>query len=175
LANPSVYELVDRVGSIPFSGTVFRHIASHRSCTSGEGARQAGGRWNPPDSFPVLYTGLTEETTIEEFYRLADRSSLPVQSFLPRTICVLGAELTAVLDLRDDANLALVGLSLGQVRADPTEACRLVGEASHKLGHEGILAPSATGLGEILAIFELNLRNNSRVYERERREWSAST
>jgi hypothetical protein len=71
--------------------TVFRHIAPHRGCTSGEGARQAGGRWNPSDSFPVIYTGLTEAAVVEEFFRLAERSSLPPESFLPRALCEGGA------------------------------------------------------------------------------------
>jgi RES domain-containing protein len=150
---------------------VFRHVAPHRGCTSGEGARQAGGRWNPPDSFPVLYTGLNESTAIEEFYRLAERSNLPVESFLPRTLCVIEADLEAVLDLRSGDSLSTVGLTFEQLSSYSTRECQRVGEAAHRLRLEGILAPSATGTGEVLAIFELNLRNNSRVGEQARRAW----
>ena len=172
MTRPTIFELVDSLGSVPFNGVVFRHIAPHRPCTSGEGARQAGGRWNPPDSFPVLYTGLTEPTVIEEFYRLAGRSSLPPESFLPRTLCVLDVELEAVLDLRNRESISTVGLTLDQLSSYSMEDCQRVGEAAHRLGLEGILAPSATAIGEVLAIFELNLRNNSRVQEQGRRTWS---
>ena len=169
----TLHEQVDRLGSTKFSGVVFRHIAPHRGCLSGEGARQAGGRWNPPDSFPVLYTGLSERTVIDEFYRLAERSTLPVDSFMPRTLCILEAELESVLDLRPDDGLSKVGLSLDQLRSYSMRECQAVGDAAHQLGLEGILAPSATGTGEVLAIFELNLRQSSSVRERGRREWRA--
>jgi len=166
---PSVYEIVDSLGVVPFQGAVFRHISPRRACTSGEGARQAGGRWNPPDSFPVLYTGLSEAVVVEEFYRLAERSGLQPQSFLPRTVCVLEVGLNAVLDLRRDEGLLAVGLPPTELAAHSMEDCQRIGEAAHKLGLEGLLAPSATGAGQVLAIFELNLRNDSRVQEVGRR------
>jgi hypothetical protein len=110
----------------------------------------------------VLYTGLNESTAIEEFYRLAERSNLPVESFLPRTLCVIEADLEAVLDLRSGDSLSTVGLTFEQLSSYSMRECQRVGEAAHRLRLEGILAPSATGTGEVLAIFELNLRNNSR-------------
>lgn len=171
MSAPNIYELVDSLGGASFGGEVFRHISPHRSCTSGEGARQAGGRWNPPDSFPVLYTGLAGLAVIEEFYRLAERSSLPPESFLPRTLCILHVNLQAVLDLRSDESSSKVGLSTAAIRRDSVEACQRIGEAGHKLGLEGILAPSATGTGDVLAIFELNLKNDSFVQEVGTRVW----
>jgi RES domain-containing protein len=166
-------ELVDSVGSIRFDATVYRHIAPHRGCTSGQGARQAGGRWNPSDSFPVIYTGLTEAAVIEEFFRLCERSSLPPESFLPRTLCAIDVELQAVLDLRTPDSLSRVGLTLDQLRSYSMRECQAVGEAAHRLNFEGILAPSATGIGDVLAVFELNLRPTSRVAEKLRRPWPA--
>ena len=171
MSSHSIYELVDGLGAVPFNGDVFRHISPNRNCTSGEGVRQAGGRWNPPDSFPVLYTGLTELAVAEELYRLAERSSLPSESFLPRTLCILRVDLTAVLDLRQPEALAAVGLSAVRMRSAALEQCQRVGEAAHKLGLEGILAPSATGVGEVLAVFDLNLKNDSSVRELGTREW----
>lgn len=171
--NQTVYELVDGLGAISFEGIVFRHISPHRTCTSGEGARQSGGRWNPQDSFPVLYTGLTELTAVEEFYRLAERSGLPPNSFLPRDLCLLEVSLRSVVDLRNADNLKAVGLTMSEVTSDSMEQCQGIGEAAHKLGLEGLLAPSATRAGEILAIFELNLRNESRVRDQGRRRWAA--
>jgi RES domain-containing protein len=173
LTRPTLYELVDSLGRTPFRGVVFRHIAPNRQCTSGEGARQAGGRWNPPDSFPTLYTGLSEATVIEEFYRLGQRSNLPPESFLPRTLCRIYVELTAVLDLRSPDNLTAVGLSQQHLTSYSMGDCQGIGEAAHKLGLEGILAPSATAAGDTLVIFELNLNNDSIVQEQGRTLWPA--
>jgi RES domain-containing protein len=169
LTKPTLDELVDSLGSVQFEGVVYRHVAPHRGCTSGEGARQAGGRWNPPDSFPVLYTGLIELTVVEEFHRLAERSGIPAESFLPRTLCVIKVDLEAVLDLRTDEQLSKAGLTAEQLRSYSMRECQSVGEAAHRLRLEGILAPSATGVGEVLAIFDLNLRNSSRVSVTEQR------
>jgi RES domain-containing protein len=175
LPRPTLDQLVDSLGSVEFSATVFRHIAPHRGCTSGEGARQAGGRWNPPDSFPVIYTALSESTVVSEFQRLAARSGLPPASFVRRTLCLIDVELQGVLDLRSGDNLSRVGLSVEQLTSYSMRECQAVGEAAHRLNLEGILAPSATGTGEVLAVFELNLRADSRVSELERRAWSAPT
>jgi len=169
---PTLEEMVNGVGTIPFRGLVYRHIAPHRGCTSGEGARQAGGRWNPPDSFPVMYTALDETTVLQEFYRLAERSGLAVENFLPRTLCVIEVDVAAVLDLRNPQNLTSVGLTPEQLRSFSMRECQAVGDAAHRLDLEGVLAPSATGAGNVLAVFELKLRNTSRVIEVQRRPLS---
>ena len=41
--------------------------------------------------------------------------------------------------------------------------CQEVGEAAHHLGREGILAPSATGTGTVLAVFVERVLPNSRL------------
>jgi RES domain-containing protein len=119
-----------------------------------------------------LYTGLGESAVIEEFYRLADRSGLAPETFLPRILCIIDVALQAVLDLRSNENLSRVGLTLEQVKSYSMRECQAVGNAAHRLRLEGILAASATGVGEVLAIFELNLRNESRLSELGRRPWA---
>ena len=142
---------------------MFRHIRPGLSPTSGAGARGFGGRWNPPDSFPVLYTGLTVATVEAELVRHVLRSNLELTDLLPRVIYTLEVRMSSVVDLRDEASLVAVGLAMDDVTSDDLSACQAVGEAVHKLGREGILAPSATGSGDVLAIFELNLRSHSSV------------
>lgn len=80
-------QLIARIQEIeptPFAGEAFRHIAHDHHPLSVVGAQIHGGRWNPPDSFPSLY--LARETTVREFYRLAERQGRDPEDFLPRRI-----------------------------------------------------------------------------------------
>lgn len=120
---------------------------------SGEGARIVGGRWNPKGSFAVLYLGLDESTVIAEFHRLAAKQQLAPADFLPRTLFRYEGELHDLLDLRDERVLEAVDLTHADLVADGAAACQTVGEAAFVAGREGILAPSATGTGEVLAVF----------------------
>jgi hypothetical protein len=58
-----------------------------------------------------------------------------------------------VIDLRLDAHAEALGLDGGDMAADDPRSCQLVGEAAHHAGFEALLAPSATGAGDIAAVF----------------------
>ena len=172
MTNPDIYETIDSLSAVSFSGVGFRHVAPYVDCRSAEGARQFGGRWNPPNSFPVLYIALSMESVAAEFRRMAARQGRSSEDFLPRDVCTLQIELQRVLDLRAPEALRAVGLDLAVIRGGDMVPCQRVGDAAHKLGFEGILAPSATGVGETLVIFELKLRRDSRVVQRDRVTWN---
>jgi len=161
LDTTDLYQAIDELGIVSFDGLVYRHVAPGIDCRSGEGAQQQGGRWNPPNSFPAIYTGLTRQSTVAEFYRLAERNHIEPAALLPRTLCIMRAELHGVLDLRVADALKAVGLDGEIVLGDDVRPCRRVGEAAHKLGLQGLLAPSATGTGEVLVIYMVNLRADS--------------
>lgn len=54
----------------PWAGEVFRSAAPKyagtRDMTTGLGSAHAGGRWNPPGSFPTVYASLEPETAMSE-------------------------------------------------------------------------------------------------------------
>lgn len=172
MTSPDIYETIDRLSAVPFSGVGFRHVAPHVDCRSAEGARQFGGRWNPPNSFPVLYIALSIESVAAEFLRMAARNARPPGDFLPRDVCTLEIELERVLDLRTPQALRTVGLDPARIHGHNLVPSQQVGDAAHKLAFEGILAPSATGVGETLVVFELKLRKGSRVVQRARASWN---
>ena len=49
------------------------------------------------------------------------------------------------------------------LRADDPKQCQEIGGAAHHLGLEGILAPSATGSGTVLAVFVERLLPDSQL------------
>lgn len=122
-----------------------------------------GGRWNPPDSFAVVYCGLDVSTVVDEFHRLARRQGIAARGFLPRELYRLSVDLHAVLDLRDDDARRAIGLSDRELRSDDLSACQAIGAAAHSVGIEGILAPSAANGGTALAVFLDALRPDSSI------------
>jgi hypothetical protein len=64
-----------------------------------------------------------------------------------------------VLDLRPITARQRLALTEGQLRSEVEDygPCQAIASAAHQLGLGGILAPAATGLGETLALFALNV------------------
>ncbi len=154
---------IDGLPPAHVSDHAYRHQAARwRYSQPGAGARTHGGRWNPPNSFATLYLGLTTHVVEAEFRRLADRAGRAPSDFMPRDLVEYEVELEAVLDLTDPDSLTAVGLSEALYSDDPTP-CQQVGEAAHHLGREGLLAPSVTGEGSVLAVFLERLLPASRL------------
>lgn len=146
-----------------FSGRAFRHQAVEWQYSQpGAGARTLGGRWNPPNSFATLYLALSTDAAAAELRRLAKRAGRAVDDFMPRHLLEFEVKLDALLDLTNLDAVKAVGLEEGHLRADDAGLCQAVGEAAHHLGREGVLAPSATGEGVVLAIFVERLLPASR-------------
>ena len=166
-------EAIDQLPQVAWQGRAFRHVAAGRQALSGEGARVIGGRWNPPRSFPVLYLGLSRETVVGEFQRLAARQHLAPEAFLPRTYYTYEVELTALLDLRAPDAREAVGLDARDLVTDDRAVCQAVGDAAHACNREGIIVPGATGAGEVLAVFIARLRPSSVVRDVAAELWEA--
>jgi RES domain-containing protein len=164
---------IDAIEPTPFAGKAFRHIAPDHHPLSGIGARTHGGRWNPPDSFSTLYLALDRETTVVEFYRLAKRQSRAPEDFLPRRMYSYDIALAAILDLRNTSTRTALGLSELDLRSNDASKCQQIGESAHYLGLEGVLAPSAAGEGNVLAVFFDRLHADSQVRDLDYEPWTA--
>lgn len=145
-------------------GRWFRHVAVPYAATALEG-RRANGRWGTAAGFGVLYLGRPVDSVVVEAYRhLIDPAEDPddaaalAAQVQPRMLITVDVTVTDVLDLRNPATRAQIGLTLDVLRS-PTEdraayaACQQVAQVAHQLGRHGILAPAATGLGDTLALF----------------------
>jgi RES domain-containing protein len=164
---------IDAIEPTPFAGHAFRHLAHDHHPLSGIGARIHGGRWNPPDGFSTLYLALERETTVREFYRLAQRQGRDPEDFLPRRLYRYDIALAALLDLRTSATRATLQLNDSELRSNDATRCQQIGESAHHLGLEGILAPPVTGEGIVLAVFFDHLHADSQVRDLDHEPWIA--
>ncbi len=173
MPEPHLAAAIDSIATSPFTGTAYRHVAAGRGPLSGAGARSQGGRWNPPQSFATIYLGLERETVIAEFHRLAARSRRAPQDFLPRHFYRYELALAQVLDLRASESRSQLSLGLADIASDDLTACQAIGETAHYLGYEAVLAPSATGAGQVLAVFSDRLRAGSSITDVDYEVWEA--
>ncbi len=139
-----------RIASVRVRGEFLRHAAPRRDPFAGSRL----GRWGA--DFPVIYLGRPEQSVIAEAYRhLVDATGVPASSIKPRTLYTVRIDVTNILDLTVPTNREAVGLRDADLRSDVDDyaACQTVADAAHRNDWHGILAPSASGLGQTLAIF----------------------
>jgi RES domain-containing protein len=139
------------------AAVAYRNQAAGFDPRSGEGARRFGGRFNPPNSFAVLYLCTTRACVVAELTRQAARQSLSVEDLLPRELWRIRANLATVLDLTDASTLAKLGVHSGDLVRDDHHSTQELGATAHAHKFQAILAPSATGVDAVLAIFPDNL------------------
>ncbi len=158
---------VDQLGSFVWSGTTYRYTTARRDPLSGAGARLFGGRWNPKDIFATVYLATPVEACLGEVRRSAEAQNTPVEEMLsvPYLLHTVDVQGVSILDLRADAALEHVGLNLTDIADLDWTACQSVGHAAWFLGLGGVLAPSATGDGLVLAAFENRVGGSLKLRE----------
>lgn len=172
--------LADRIGgavskATPLVVTAYRAVqieyANERDLLSGEGTKNAGGRWTPPGSFATVHASLEVETAVAESLGTQQRYGIPVAARLPLVLVAIDCRLQAILDLTDEAILECLELSrrrlarcrwresMDKEREALTQA---VGRAAFEQKLEGLLVPSAQKRqGRNLVVFPAQLRPGS--------------
>lgn len=147
---------IDQLGATTWSGTTYRYTTARRDPLSGAGARLNGGRWNPPDIFATVYLGFPLKATVGELERLAESQGSTAERMLavPYVLHTVEVVNLPILDLTNPAALDRLGLTIGDIADEDWTACQSIGQAAWFLGLGGVLAPSASGLGFVLAAFE---------------------
>lgn len=106
---------------------------------------------------------------------MAAREGRSPKDFLPRDFYRLTVHLDRALDLRVPETRRALGISGKDIANDDPRLCQQIGKAAEAAGLEGILAPSATGTGDVLALFTDNLLPASTVKVEHVRSWDAET
>lgn len=156
-AHPDLIEAVDQLGPANWSGTAYRFTTRSRDPLAGHGAYLNGGRWNPREAFPCIYLAEPRKACLAEFRRRVEGQAKGAASFRPQLLHQIEVSDLRVLDLTRDGAMETVGLTLHEIRSDDQDACQAIGAAAHFLGLQGVRAPSATGVGRVLAAFERRL------------------
>lgn len=150
-------EWLAQVRPVPLEIGAYRQQSPGYDPRSGAGARQAGGRFNPPQSFPVLYLASSVETAAAELRRQAETVGVTLGDALPREVFQYRLTLTSVLDLTQPDVLRVLDVTAEEILADDRQVSRAIGEAALAGGFQAVLAPSATGQGTVLAVLIPNL------------------
>lgn len=153
--NEELVTAINKIDRLSWSGQTFRYTNARREPLSGEGARRAGGRYNPRELFPTVYLGQPVSACMRELERAAENQHLTVEEMLtvPQVLHTIDLAGIEVLDLTSLPIQARLGLTM----ADLTGAhapCQEIGHAAWFLNFQGVLAPSAVGEGVTLALFE---------------------
>ena len=154
-------DLVELISTAPrsgYDGAGYRHQSPAYDPMSGEGARIHGGRFNPPNSFPVLYLCATPGCAAAEFMRFAQNQPMGPSGFLPRTLYRYEIRLTTVLDLTDAQTLVHLELDADAFVEEDRTLTHHIGEIAHQFGYQAVLNASATGVDDVLAVLIENIR-----------------
>lgn len=165
-------QFVDRLERESYSGECYRHQGPGHPPLNAEGARIHGGRWNPKESFPVLYLAQTKAAAAAEFFRLAEKQGMDASALLPRRVYRYSVELSAVLNLTDPQALEAVELIPSDISDDDPTKCQSIGDAAHYAGFEGVMAPSASGVGVVVAVFFDQVKAGSQVEPVDFVDWT---
>jgi hypothetical protein len=94
---------------------------------------------------------------IVEAYRplVDDVEGMSAQRVRNRRLVHVQVHAREVLDLRNRRSWVALGISDNELTSDigNYSSCQRIGHVSHQLGLHGVIAPSASGLGETLALF----------------------
>ncbi len=148
---------LDTVSAKRLSVVGYRNQAAGFDPRSGEGARRFGGRFNPPNSFPVIYLCTTRPCVLAELTRQANRQGLEVEDLLPRELWRVTTTLTKVLDLTRRNTLAALDLDSDDLVRDDLQLTRAIGRAAQEHGFQAIRSRSATGVDDVVALMSESL------------------
>ena len=127
----------------------YRNQAPGFDPRSGEGARRFGGRFNPPNSFRVLYLCSTCACATSELRRQAQRQSIDIERFLPRELWMVDMRRRRVLDLTGPESLESLEITGEDLVRDDYRFTQAIGKWAHEFRFQAIRTPSATGTGDV--------------------------
>lgn len=103
-----------------------------------------------------MYLGQPVEVASRELDRAAEAAAIEPLIMLETgyDLHTVDVEALQVLDLREEAALRHVGLAPEDVIDEDRTACQAVGHAAWFLEMQGVVAPSASGVGLVITAFE---------------------
>lgn len=143
-------EILDRLTSLPrqeFAAGVFR---ATRQSLDPLAPSTRGGRWAPPNEFPVLYTSLSREGALAELvFHWSQLSPLPTKPAALHRIRLTARKVVRL----DRAQLSALGVESNPYAAIRYERTQRIGAAAWFLECDALIVPSARWDSENLILF----------------------
>jgi RES domain-containing protein len=145
------------ISSLPvtrFDGSAYRVVIDRlrEKILSTEGNRFYPGRYHVIGETGVLYTSLDEEVAVTELARHADRHMLKEKLVAGK----IYLRLQNVLDLTQASTLRKLGISKEELLSPEYLIPQAISIQARNAGLQGLIVPSATGVGKNLIVFENN-------------------
>ncbi len=109
--------------AIHWSGVVYRstspRYANKEDLVTGMGSKTAGGRWNPPNSFPTVYTSVDPHTALDEVLAHYRYYGFPIESAMPRVTVSVRVRLVRVLNFTDGKTCTALRVSMRRILDEP--------------------------------------------------------
>ena len=125
---------------------------------------RSGGRWGARRAHDVLYLGRPRDSIVAEAYRHLvdddlDDSRKLAAAVLERRLVIARVDISGIVDIRSRDAREKLQLTDDEIFSSvgDYQACQRVGAAAFAVGSSGIIAPSATRLGETLALFTAHI------------------
>lgn len=125
-----------------FSGVVWRHTAIEQPPLDVLLNASRGGRFNPPMSFPMLYTSMTVIGAKAEFIKSARAVNADPELLLPRMLHQIEVNPQNVVDLTDKRNRDFFGCSFKELIGKDWTQTQKIGTQLHNVC-DAILSYSA--------------------------------
>lgn len=139
----------------PFKGTVLRVVPEslHDKILSTEGNALYAGRYHLKGETGILYTSIGKDLALKEIGRHAARNPLATGLAIGR----IRVGLQKALDLTDPNTRDALCITQEDITGPGWGLTQAISRSARNADFQGILAPSATGGGANLVIFENNL------------------
>lgn len=151
-----------RTSAVSWTGIVYRsaspRYANRDDLLTGMGSKTTGARWNPPRSFPTVYSSLDPHTALDEVLAHFHYYGIPIASAMPRVMVSIQVRLRRVLNVTAGPTRSTLRVSKRRMLTEPwrdeqqagREALtQALGRLGHDLGWEGFLVPSAARRGGV--------------------------
>jgi RES domain-containing protein len=156
----SDHAITAQVASLPqsqYHGYAFRQQSPKYDPQSGEGAKQFGGRFNPPASFATLYVTPSMTSAAAELVRQGQQHAIGIKALLPRHVYRYSLDLRKVVDLTTAEVRDILAITESDLTCPDRATPQLIGEAAFGLGVQALISYSAVCDGLVIAVFLENL------------------
>lgn len=132
-------DALDKLERVAVNTNVWRSVHSEKNALLGSAS---GGRWEP-GYFDVLYTSFEPEGSVAELYFQLGRQPVFPSTKVKFSLHEISVETTQTLKFADLSALKPFGINERSYKKIMYERTKEIGEATHFLGFDGIIAPSA--------------------------------